>query len=107
MLWYRQSAGEWVEALPVGNGRLGAMIYGGVNKEFLQFNEDTVWSGRPVERDREDVPQAIDEARRLLFERKHLEAQKIVEDKVLGTRLGRGSHCYQMLADLVLDFPIR
>jgi alpha-L-fucosidase 2 len=106
MLWYRQPASEWVEALPVGNGRLGAMIYGGVNKDFLQLNEDTVWSGRPVERDREGVPQAIEAARRLLFERKYLEAQKIVEDRVLGKRLEKGSHCYQMLADLVLDFPV-
>jgi alpha-L-fucosidase 2 len=46
-LWYREPAQQWVEALPIGNGRLGAMLYGGVPVEHIQFNEDTVWTGRP------------------------------------------------------------
>lgn len=46
-LWYRQPAKQWVEALPVGNGRLGAMVFGGVTSERLQLNEDTLWSGGP------------------------------------------------------------
>jgi len=50
-LWYRSPAEQWIYALPVGNGRLGAMVYGGVNTEFLQLNEETLWSGRPIERD--------------------------------------------------------
>ena len=45
-LWYSEPAKQWFEALPVGNGRLGAMIYGGIEGEHIQLNEDTVWSGR-------------------------------------------------------------
>ena len=48
-IWYKQPAQEWVEALPVGNGRLGAMVFGGVNEELIQLNEETLWSGRPVD----------------------------------------------------------
>lgn len=50
-LWYKQPAQEWVEALPLGNGRLGAMVFGKVNKELVQLNEETLWSGRPVDLD--------------------------------------------------------
>ena len=48
-LWYKQPAKEWVEALPLGNGRLGAMVYGRVGEELIQLNEETLWSGRPVD----------------------------------------------------------
>lgn len=48
-LWYKQPAQEWVEALPLGNGRLGAMVFGGVEKESIQLNEETLWSGRPID----------------------------------------------------------
>ena len=91
-LWYRQPAAQWVEALPVGNGRLGAMVYGGINREILQLNEDTIWSGRPVERDQGNVPQAIEEARQLLFSGKYIEAQNIVNERVMGNRLEKGAH---------------
>jgi len=47
LLWYAQPADEWVEALPIGNGRLGAMVFGGVESERLQFNDNTLWSGGP------------------------------------------------------------
>ncbi|EDM26015.1 putative large secreted protein [Lentisphaera araneosa HTCC2155] len=106
-LWYRKPASHWVEALPVGNGRLGAMVYGGINKEWLQLNEDTMWSGEPVERDKPNVQAGIAEARKLLFDEKYVEAQKVVEEKVMGTSLGRGTHNYQMMADLELIFPKR
>ena len=56
-LWYRQPAKEWVEALPVGNGRLGAMVFGGINQERIQLNEDSVWSGQPIEREN---PEALE-----------------------------------------------
>ena len=48
-LWYRQPAAQWVEALPVGNGRLGAMVFGGIEHERLQLNEDTLWAGGPYD----------------------------------------------------------
>ena len=48
-LWYRQPAAKWTEALPVGNGRIGAMVFGGINQERLQLNEDTLWGGGPYD----------------------------------------------------------
>jgi alpha-L-fucosidase 2 len=104
-IWYDEPASQWVEALPIGNGRLGAMVYGGINREWLQLNEDTVWSGAPVKREQTNVPAAIDEARALLFAKQYVEAQQVVIDKVMGQSLGRGTHNYQMLADLELSFP--
>jgi alpha-L-fucosidase 2 len=47
MLWYEKPASKWEEALPIGNGRIGAMIYGGIAEEHIQFNEETLWTGRP------------------------------------------------------------
>lgn len=104
-IWYDEPAAQWVEALPVGNGQLGAMVYGGINREWLQLNHDTLWSGSPVERDQENVPAAIEEARKLLFEKKYTEAQDLVAEKVMGQSLGRGTHTYQSMGDLELTFP--
>jgi alpha-L-fucosidase 2 len=103
-LWYRQPAQEWVEALPIGNGRLGAMVFGGVQSERLQLNEDTLWSGKPIERDKPDAAKYLPEARRLLFEGKYAEGQKLVQEKIMGLRLEKGNHCYQTLGDLELSF---
>ncbi|MCD7932342.1 MAG: glycoside hydrolase family 95 protein [Tannerellaceae bacterium] len=67
-LWYKQPAAEWVEALPVGNGRLGAMVYGNPEEELIQLNEETLWSGRPVNPN--PNPQAVEylpEVRQALF----------------------------------------
>ena len=106
-LWYRRPAGEWVEALPIGNGRLGAMVYGGVNREWLQLNEESVWTGRPIERDRDGAPEALAQARRLLFEGKYVEAQDVIQEKLMGLRIEKGLHTYQTLGDLELLFPRR
>jgi alpha-L-fucosidase 2 len=65
-LWYKQPATEWSEALPIGNGRLGAMVYGGVDKERLQLNEETLWSGGPHSYDNPDAFQHLAEVRELL-----------------------------------------
>ncbi len=104
VLWYRQPAQRWVEALPIGNGRLGAMIFGRVVHERIQLNEDTVWSGKPIERENPEAPKYLNEARRLLFEGKYVEAEKLVQEKIMGLRLPRGEHTYQTLGDLLLDF---
>jgi alpha-L-fucosidase 2 len=101
-LWYQQPAREWTQALPVGNGRLGAMVFGTVGTERLQLNEDTVWAGHPVERDRVGAYKYLDEARRLLFEGKYSEAQRLVQREFMGERLVRS---YQTLGDLTLRFP--
>jgi len=106
-LWYRQPAAEWVEALPIGNGRLGAMVYGGVNREWLQLNEEGLWTGCPIRRDREGAPEALAEARELLFDGKYVEAQQLIQDRFMGQRIERGLHTYQTLGDLELTFPQR
>jgi alpha-L-fucosidase 2 len=100
-LWYDEPAQKWTEALPVGNGRLGAMVYGTVQTERLQLNEDTVWAGHPVERDRVGAHKYLPEARRLIFEGKYAEAQKIMQREFMGERLVRS---YQTLGDLRLQF---
>ena len=66
-LWYNQPAGKWTEALPVGNGRLGAMAFGGTTAERIQLNEDTLWAGPPVPQDRVGAYKHIAEARKLIF----------------------------------------
>ncbi len=100
-LWYNKPAQKWTEALPVGNGRLGAMVYGTVQTERLQLNEDTVWAGQPVERDRVGAYKYLPEARRLIFEGKYVKAQKIMQREFMGPRLIRS---YQTLGDLRLRF---
>ena len=100
-LWYNKPTGQWTEALPVGNGRLGAMVYGTVQTERLQLNEDTLWAGHPLDRDRVGAYEHLPEARRLIFEGKYAEAQSIMQREFMGERLIRS---YQTLGDLRLRF---
>ncbi len=102
-LWYRQPAGLWVEALPVGNGRLGAMVFGGVVHERLQLNEDTVWDGYPRDVSNPASLQALPEIRRLLFAGKNEEATKLAGETMMG--IPKGVKSYQPLGDLLLEFP--
>ena len=76
-LWYSRPAKFWEEALPLGNGRLGAMVYGGVGQEMIQLNEDSIWAGPPVPEVKESVQEEIDRVRQLLFDGKYAEAQKL------------------------------
>ena len=98
VLWYERPAQKWTEALPVGNGRLGAMVFGGTTKERIQLNEDTVWAGPPVPEDRKGAYVHIEKARELFFEGKYSEGQKIMQDNVMGERISPRS--YQTLGDL-------
>lgn len=107
LLWYRQPAKQWVEALPVGNGRLGAMVFGGIKDERLQLNEDSLWSGGPQDSDNPEALAALPEIRRLLFDGKYAEANALTNKKLKckgpGGSGGRyGS--YQTLGDLTLKF---
>ena len=100
----RQAAGaEWVRALPVGNGRLGAMVFGGIVHERLQLNEDTLWAGRPYDPVNPDAKDALPEVRRLLAERKYADAAKLVGSKVMSKPLAQMP--YQTVGDLALTFP--
>jgi alpha-L-fucosidase 2 len=101
-LWYRQPARAWGEAMPVGNGRLGAMVFGGVKTDRLQFNEATLWSGGPHDYTNPDAPKHIAEARRLIFAGKPRQAEAVLADA-----MGRPARqqAYQPLGDLRLSFP--
>ena len=83
-LWYRQPATKWSESLFIGNGRLGGAVWGGVKHEQVDLNEDTLWSGEPYENINTNGLPALPEIRRLLLAGKELEAQHLVESKMLG-----------------------
>jgi alpha-L-fucosidase 2 len=102
-LWYNQPAKQWVEALPVGNGRLGAMVYGDPSKEIIQLNENTVWAGQPNRNDNPDAKEALPEVRKLIFEGKYKEAQDLVNQKII-TKTSHGMS-YQTVGNLKLNFP--
>jgi alpha-L-fucosidase 2 len=99
LLWYRKPADEWVESLPLGNGRLGGMVYGGVKRERISLNEDTLWTGSPREADNIDAIKHLDESRKLIFEGKYREAQTVIENHMLGP----WSEAYQAMGDLELE----
>ena len=102
-LWYRQPAANWNEALPVGNGRLGGMIFGGVDQELIQLNEDSVWSGQRYAIERPEVKQNLGQVRQLIFDGKYAEAQALVE-QTMTTRPDPRYGAYQPLGDLRLSF---
>ncbi|MDO8684852.1 MAG: glycoside hydrolase family 95 protein [Armatimonadota bacterium] len=101
-LWYRQPAEDWLEALPLGNGRLAAMVFGGVQTEHIQLNEEGIWSGGPCDSNNPEALQYLPEVRRLLFEGKNTEAEVLAKKHLLGKLAG--VRPYQSLGDLTLDF---
>jgi hypothetical protein len=102
VLWYTHPAQEWKDALPVGNGRLGAMVFGLVAKERIQLNEDTVWNGKKRDRVNPEALKALPELRRLLFEGRAAEAETLAEEKLVG--IPHRQPPYQPLGDLNLEF---
>jgi alpha-L-fucosidase 2 len=79
-LWYTQPADQWIKALPIGNGRLGAMIFGGTRSERLQLNDVTIWSGNPQpDADRKDAYKSLPELRSLIREGKYDQAATFAE----------------------------
>lgn len=101
-LWYRNPAEAWTEALPVGNGRLGAMVFGGVARERLQLNEDTLWGGGPYDPSSPEALEALPEVRRLIFAGDYLAAQILAHDKMMARPIRQMS--YQTVGDLMLTF---
>ncbi|MEO8372115.1 MAG: glycoside hydrolase family 95 protein, partial [Candidatus Solibacter sp.] len=101
-LWYRQPAGAWTQALPVGNGRLAAMVFGVAAKEHLQLNEDTVWSGEKRDRSNPEASKSFPEVRRLLLDGHPAEAQALADRTMIS--VPRALPVYQTLGDLWLDF---
>ncbi|MGJ8643201.1 MAG: glycoside hydrolase family 95 protein [Luteolibacter sp.] len=103
-LWYRKPATKWeTEALPIGNGRLAGMVFGGVNRERIQLNEETLWDGEYVDSHNPKALEALPEVQRLLFEGKNEEATKLAGRDMLGKPAKIKS--YQTLGDLFLDLP--
>jgi alpha-L-fucosidase 2 len=100
-LWYTAPAVEWTEALPVGNGRLGAMVFGGVGRERLQLNEDTLWTGGPYSPVNTDAQTNLRSVRSLILEEKYQEAEELADRFLMGRPLKQMS--FQPIGDLWID----
>ena len=79
VLSYDRSAAYWVEALPVGNGRIGAMVFGSPETERIQLNEDTIWQGSPYQNYNPEALGALDQMRQLIFDGKYKEAEACIK----------------------------
>src|SRR5215207_9022591 len=112
LIWFDAPATRFTQSLPLGNGRLGAMVFGGVGEERIILNEGTLWSGAPQDSDKPDAANYLPEIRRLLLEGKNAEAEALVYKnftaKGLGSARGRGTDApygaYQVLGNLHLKF---
>ena len=102
VLWYQHPAQRWGDALPVGNGRLGGMVFGGIAKEHVQLNEDTIWNGRKRDRVNPEALKALPEVRRLLFEGKVRAVEALEDEKMMG--IPNRQPPYQPLGDLNIEF---
>lgn len=98
-LWYKQPADQWEEALPIGNGRLGGMVFGGVRSERIQLNEDTLWSGFPRDTNNYEALRYLSRARELIANEQYAEAEQLVEARMLGSN----TESYQPLGDLYVE----
>jgi alpha-L-fucosidase 2 len=103
VLWYAKPAAKWSEALPVGNGRLGAMVFGRASAERIQLNEQTIWTGGPYDPTHPGGPEALPEIRRLVFAGKYNEAHNLFGEKMMGEPVEQMK--YQPLGNLILEFP--
>jgi alpha-L-fucosidase 2 len=102
-LWYDKPASDWNQALPLGNGRLGAMVFGTPAVEHLQLNEETIWAGSPNSNAHRLEDGVLDEVRRLIFEGKYVEAENMATAKIMSPK--NHGMPYQILGDLFISFP--
>lgn len=102
-LWYKKAASVWEEALPLGNGRIGGMVYGTVNAEKIQVNEESIWYGGPVDRNNPDTLKNLPKIRQLLFDGKIAAAENLMREAMSGCPAGM--HPYQVLGEINLYFP--
>ncbi len=100
VLWYKQPAEKWTDALPIGNGRLGAMVFGGVLSERLQLNEDTLWSGAPRDWNNPEARQYLQDVRRLVLDKEDY----VAADQVCRKLQGPFNESYLVMANLHIDF---
>lgn len=101
-LWYKEAAKSWEEALPIGNGKLGAMIFGGVKEEVLQLNEDSIWYGAPIDRNNPDAKGKLEKVRNLLLAGKISEAERLMTYAFSG--IPESQRMYQTLGEMKLNF---
>jgi alpha-L-fucosidase 2 len=106
-LWYRKPAQKWDEALPIGNGRFGAMVFGGVAEERIQFNDDTLFTGKPHDYAHKGAAKFLPEIRKLLFDNKQKDAEALANKEFMSinTRGTNRQEAYQPFGDLKLEFP--
>ena len=104
LLWYREPASVWEEALPLGNGRLGAMVFGGVADERIQLNESTLWDGYSLDPNNTESLKALPEVQKLLFDGKNNEAVRLAGKTMMGIPMGVKP--YQSLGELWFDTPV-
>ena len=102
LLCYQKPAAQWVEALPIGNGYMGAMVFGRVAQERIQFNEDTLWTGQPLDYQNPGAAEVLPELRRLLFEGKQREAEQLAMERFMSKPLNQCA--FQPFGDLNLVF---
>jgi len=103
VLWYDAPAKRWTDANPIGNGRLGAMIFGRTDKELIQLNEDTIWAGKPHDYAHKGAVTHLPQIRKLLFEGKQRDAHRLAQREFMSVPLRQMP--YQPLGDLELTFP--
>jgi alpha-L-fucosidase 2 len=103
-IWFNKPAETWNDALPVGNGRLGAMVFGNVENERLEINEESVWTGQERWDANPDALKNLPKVRQLLFEGKYKEAEALAQKGILGKKPGNPAASYQALGDLHLKF---
>lgn len=104
-LWYNQPASTWEEALPIGNGRLGAMIFGHPFQECIQVNEESLWSGAPINSNNPKAIQNLDKIRELILNHQYQAAKKLAAETMVGTPPCVRS--YQTLGNILLDYSIQ
>ena len=102
-LWYDQPAVLWTDALPVGNGHMGAMIFGGAAHERIQFNEHTVWTGEPHDYAHKGAAQSLAKIRELLWAGKQKEAEDLAMKEFMSEPLHQKA--YQAFGDLLIETP--
>ena len=105
-LWYDQPAQTWTQALPVGNGVIGGMVFGTPAVEHIQLNEETIWAGQPNNVVNPNAKETLPEVRRLIFEGKYKEAQELANAKVMPVAVGKNMGMpYQPFGDLYIAMP--
>lgn len=104
VLWYDRPAADWNEALPIGNGRIGGMVFGNISSEQIQVNEDTIWYGGPMDRNNPSAKEKLPEIRALIKAGKIHEAERLCKQAIGGTP--SGMRIYQTLGDISIDYAI-